>query len=359
MKNKFQNLLIDRALLMQSVLNQRDSKSLFGSESTTNYALNYKYWVYESPGMSVIEHTLHTNKELGKRLVSIPHPILEKVDEELLSLKQILETWCNKTTIVHSIQLFERSMANPARAYFIHLEYLVRLLLLSKHQNASIMPWQPRIQLFKSFFESVGFTTNLEELEEGLFILKADGDNSVELPIIINKTYHLLFSLPKTEYTNVGSPLQTIPKNGKIFLSYSHTDEIWRDRLLTHLKPILGPDQLMIWSDKEIEVGSEWKNILEKKMDEANIAVLLVSHSFLSSEYITKYELPILLNKNKNKELRIIWIAVSSSLFDKTEIRTIQSANNPDKPLDLLPQAIRNRELVHICKIIKEAADNL
>jgi hypothetical protein len=38
----------------------------------------------------------------------------------------------------------------------------------------------------------------------------------------------------------------------KVFLSYSHQDEIWKDRVSKHLR-VLG--ELEVWDDRQIAVG--------------------------------------------------------------------------------------------------------
>jgi TIR domain len=44
----------------------------------------------------------------------------------------------------------------------------------------------------------------------------------------------------------------------KVFISFSHKDNQWRDDLETHLKPYLRVGSLTSWSDKEIKAGSQW-----------------------------------------------------------------------------------------------------
>src|ERR1700719_2040022 len=44
----------------------------------------------------------------------------------------------------------------------------------------------------------------------------------------------------------------------KVFISFSHKDNQWRDDLETHLKPHLRVGSLTSWSDQEIKAGSQW-----------------------------------------------------------------------------------------------------
>ncbi|MGO9900569.1 MAG: TIR domain-containing protein [Solirubrobacteraceae bacterium] len=58
-----------------------------------------------------------------------------------------------------------------------------------------------------------------------------------------------------------------------VFLSYSHKDAKWRDRLLVMLAPVL-ERELEVWSDQREVVGEEWRPQLEKAISPARAALL-------------------------------------------------------------------------------------
>jgi len=120
----------------------------------------------------------------------------------------------------------------------------------------------------------------------------------------------------------------------KVFISYSHNDKKWLDRLLIHLKPLSRDYDIDVWSDKKIRTGSKWKEEIEAAVDSCDVAVLLISADFLASDFIYTDELPPLLRAAENEGKLIISIIVSPCLLSlNPKLAAIQAINDPDKPL--------------------------
>jgi TIR domain len=143
-----------------------------------------------------------------------------------------------------------------------------------------------------------------------------------------------------------------------IFISYSHQDKFWLERLHTFLKPLVRSVQIDVWDDTKINPGESWQDKIQTALEEAQIAILLVSPNFLASDFIAFEELPKIFKKSSDKGLVIFWIAVSYSLFGETELSKFQAVNNPSKPLDSMPTYEQNQILVQICQRIKKAVHN-
>jgi hypothetical protein len=133
-----------------------------------------------------------------------------------------------------------------------------------------------------------------------------------------------------------------------IFVSYSHRDRKWLDELKTMLSPLLRDGSLKLWDDTLIKTGDLWKDEIEKALASAKVAVLLVSASFLASDFIAKNELPPLLEAARKEGLKICWIYVSSALYERTEIAKYQAAHDVKRPLDRLTRDQRGAALSRI-----------
>jgi hypothetical protein len=118
-----------------------------------------------------------------------------------------------------------------------------------------------------------------------------------------------------------------------VFISYSHKDEGWKDRLVSHLKA-LNVESLDVWDDRRIGVGADWFREIQAAMDRAAVAVLLVSADFLTSGFIRDTEVPHLLNRRRADGLLVIPLFVRPCGWQAVDwLAAIQGRPKDGKPL--------------------------
>jgi tetratricopeptide (TPR) repeat protein len=92
----------------------------------------------------------------------------------------------------------------------------------------------------------------------------------------------------------------------KVFYSYSHEDEELRDKLEKHLALLRRSGVIQSWHDRSIGAGSEWKGQINEHLDAADIILLLISSSFLASNYCYDKELKRAMERYEAGEARVI-----------------------------------------------------
>lgn len=141
--------------------------------------------------------------------------------------------------------------------------------------------------------------------------------------------------------------------NNTVFVSYSHKDSSWLERLEVHLKPLVRSGKIELWHDKRINAGQLWNPEIEKALARASVAVLLVSADFLASDFIVSEELPILLAKAEESGTKVIPIIIAPCRFKESALSRFQSSNIPSKPLSILPAQEAEIALVKVSRDVE------
>jgi hypothetical protein len=164
-----------------------------------------------------------------------------------------------------------------------------------------------------------------------------------EVDISRRVIYLTHFVLPKMQLTK------------PVFISYSHKDAVWLEKLKLFLKPLEDQDLIRVWDDTKISAGSEWLSEIHKALQSARVAVFLVTQHFLNSPFIQDKELPALLEAANNRGCLIFWIAVSSTTIEDSPLARFQAAVSPAGPLDLMPEPEQNKVFIELYRKMKAA----
>jgi hypothetical protein len=110
---------------------------------------------------------------------------------------------------------------------------------------------------------------------------------------------------------NAGEPEKTV----HIFVSYAREDKQWLDpeyryNLIPFLAESLRRYGVAFWYDKELKPGDVFKRQIESEIDQAQIALLIVSQSFLNSEFIEQIEMTRITERARRGETIVIPVLV-------------------------------------------------
>jgi hypothetical protein len=135
----------------------------------------------------------------------------------------------------------------------------------------------------------------------------------------------------------------------KVFISYSHKDSRFRDELLNMLASLENQKVIKVWQDRQIEAGINWYRAIQSAMKTCNMAILLVSQSFLNSEFIQREEVSLLLKQRMRQGMRVVPIIVRPCLWqDDPVLSKIQALPREGKPVISFSNAHGRRDQVWV-----------
>ena len=140
----------------------------------------------------------------------------------------------------------------------------------------------------------------------------------------------------------------------RVFVSYSHKDKVWLERLKTHLAPYRFDNALAVWTDEDLSPGDLWFEKIKAAVAATKVAVFLLSPNFMASDFIRDHELAPILKAAEGGEVRIIWIPVGACAFDRSGLLKYQAACDYKKPLEKMKSSL-NSVLTDIAREIHNA----
>jgi hypothetical protein len=96
----------------------------------------------------------------------------------------------------------------------------------------------------------------------------------------------------------------------EVFFSYSHKDKALRDELEEHLSLLRRQGILSGWHDRQILPGQEWAGEIDEHLVSARVILLLVSPSFLASDYCYDIEMRRALERHEQGKAVVIPVII-------------------------------------------------
>jgi TIR domain len=144
----------------------------------------------------------------------------------------------------------------------------------------------------------------------------------------------------------------------EVFFSYAPEDEKLRDELEKHLKLLQRQEVITGWHDRKIGAGKEWKNEIDIHLNTARIILLLVSPSFIASNYCWDVEIKRAMERHKANEARVIPVILKAvDDWQSAPFGKLQPLPKDGKPVNR--RANRDVVFATIAKGIREAVEEL
>ena len=119
----------------------------------------------------------------------------------------------------------------------------------------------------------------------------------------------------------------------EVFFSYAHEDEKLRNELAKHLTLLERQEVIGSWHDREITAGTEWRGQIEQHLESAQVILLLISSSFLASDYCYDIELKRAMERHRAGSARVIPIILRAVDWQGTEFAELQALPASGKPV--------------------------
>lgn len=118
-----------------------------------------------------------------------------------------------------------------------------------------------------------------------------------------------------------------------LFISYSHADEAFRQRLEKHLAVLRRSGEIAIFHDRRILPGDHLDDVIDESLAKADVVLLLVSADFLDSEYCYEKEYAVAVEREKRGECRVIPVILKDCDWLNTPMKSLLALPTDGKPI--------------------------
>jgi internalin A len=150
--------------------------------------------------------------------------------------------------------------------------------------------------------------------------LSLNGIDFVDLKTLKNESFKILVPSDSGKQLKINDFRPFVKRNDiqrplSIFISYSHVDTEYMNRLNVHLAPLKRTEKIENWTDKALLAGENWDNTIKEQLAKSDIILLLLSADFIASRYIWEVELNRALEQEVNKKTRVIPILIRDCFY--------------------------------------------
>jgi len=138
-----------------------------------------------------------------------------------------------------------------------------------------------------------------------------------------------------------------------IFISYAHADHKAITGIRRQLAIIQRKYNCRVWYDREIKAGEFWPEEIDSHLQQASIAILLISADFYASEYIQDNEFPKLMFRLSQGQV-ILLALLLGEVATLSDLDNIQFVNPVHRPLNTLEDHEQEHYFCELAKRVKD-----
>ena len=142
-----------------------------------------------------------------------------------------------------------------------------------------------------------------------------------------------------------------------LFYSYAHEDESLRDELQGHLGILRRRGVIDAWYDRDIPPGGDWADEIDRRLQSAEIVLLLVSADFIASDYIWGRELTVALQREASGEARVIPVLIRAVDIEDAPFAHLQGLPTDLRPVTSWPN--RDEAWTDVAKGVRRAVQQI
>lgn len=112
-------------------------------------------------------------------------------------------------------------------------------------------------------------------------------------------------------------------KTLNVFMSYSHVDEKFKEKLDVHLSPLKRNKKIRSWNDRELFAGAMMDEEIREHLENDDIIILLISADFIDSDYCYSIEMERAIERCKMGQCKIVPVILRPCLWKETPLKKI------------------------------------
>lgn len=142
-----------------------------------------------------------------------------------------------------------------------------------------------------------------------------------------------------------------------VFISYSHKDDEFRERLDVHLALLKRQGVIRVWHDRRIGAGKDIHGEISQHLEVADVVLLLVSPDFIASDYCYDREMVRGMARHNEGTARVIPVILRVCDWHSAPFGHLNAVPRDGKPITKFTD--RDEGLNEVAKAIRDVAAEL